>query len=223
MEIEVLASGSKGNVTVIRSGGKFFLIDCGKPYSWTMERLNHKLPEAIILTHEHGDHAYAAKTFLKRGVEMYMTTGTAQALELESRHNLRTVKAGEKFSVADAEVTAVSSIHDAAEPVNFILQDEVDRVLYVTDTGAIPPVEGDFKKILIEANFSESVLLNSDIGYVQKRRILENHLSIEQVKKFLQGYRKAGIKLLHMSKRHADEENFYRFVGRYEQWQSAQN
>lgn len=212
MTIEILASGSKGNVAAVKSNGALLLLDCGKAFRWTLERLNYELPDALLVTHEHGDHSHAAKNFLKRGVEVYMTAGTAQALGLNGE-NLHTIKAGKKFKAAGVAIEAIESFHDAAEPVNFILQDERDRMLLLTDTGAIPDVDGDFTKILIEANYSMPVLLNSNLGYYPTRRILENHLSIEQAEKFLRSYPRAEVKLIHISKRHGDEAEFYRRIG----------
>lgn len=215
MHVEILASGSKGNVTAVWTEQTFFLLDCGKPLRWTLARLNNKLPDAILLTHEHQDHAYAAKNFLTRGVDVYMTEGTAQALQLEPRHNLHVIRKRQKFKVADVEVTVIGSIHDAAEPVNFILQDTDDRVLFVTDTGGIPDgIRGDFTKIFIEANYSIPTLMSAELHPAAKFRIAHNHLSVESAEIFLTKYPKAEVSLIHVSPRHGDEEEFYRRIRR---------
>ena len=212
MKIEVIASGSSGNVTAVRAE-KFFLIDCGMPYMWTMARLK-ELPDAILITHEHGDHAKAAKQFYNRQVDMYMTAGTANARELEPAHNLHIIKVGKPFAIGDVLIWAIKSVHDAAEPVNFILEDSEDRVLFVTDTGAIPKVRGDFTKIFIEANYSMQGLMWSDTAYRLKERISLNHLSIESAEKFLAKYPNAEKTLLHISKRHGNEVEFYKRIGK---------
>lgn len=211
MTADVLASGSSGNCTALTAGDKLLLVDCGKPFKWTLAKLNWRLPDAILVTHEHGDHSKAAKNFLDRGVDVFLTSGTAEALGL-SRHNLRIIVAGETFSAAGFKINVLPSIHDAAEPVNFIVSDDSDRVLYVTDTGAIPNVDGDFTKILIEANYSTLPLFVSDLNAAQKKRILNYHLSIEKTAKFLKRYPQAEVTLLHLSKRHGDAEEFTRRI-----------
>ena len=95
--------------------------------------LNWQLPDAILVTHEHCDHGRYAEKFLERGVEIYMTAGTAQALKIK-RHNLHLIKPNEIFDVCGHQVTALEVKHDAAEPVNFI----VDDTLFITDVGEIP-------------------------------------------------------------------------------------
>lgn len=208
MTIEVLTSGSSGNVTAVEVGGELILLDCGKPIGWTLERLNYKLPRAILVTHEHGDHAKAVTSWLKRGVDVYATAGTIAALELKRRHNLHKITCGVPFEIGGVRVDPIPEIHDAAEPVNFIVSGDGDRVLYATDTGALPTIVGELTKILIETNFSEPVLLASDIDDYQKRRVLENHLSAEQAIEFLRGHAAAEVHLIHISKRHGDGEEF---------------
>ena len=208
MKINVLTSGSKGNVTAVENGDKLILIDCGKAVSWTLDKLNYKLPHAILVTHEHGDHAKAVGDWLKRGVDIYLTQGTIDALGLKRRHNLHAITAGASFRIGNVTVEAIKAIHDAAEPVNFILSDDGDRILYATDTGALPELKGAFTKIIIEANCSEAVLLASSIDEHQKRRVLENHLSVEQAIAFLKKNPAPEVHLIHISKRHGDGEEF---------------
>lgn len=211
MKAEILASGSSGNCTAIYSADKLLLIDCGKPIRWTLAQLGGRLPDAILVTHEHGDHAKSVEQFLKRGVDIFLTAGTRKALGIE-HYNLFTIEAGDTLNTAGVTVKVIPSLHDAAEPVNFIVSDDTDRLLFVTDTGVAPQVDGKFTKIFIEANYSEPDLLASDLDARQKRRILQRHLSIEQAEKFLRQHPKAEVKLLHISKRHGNEENFYRRI-----------
>ena len=208
MKVKVLISGSRGNVTAVEVGEEIILLDCGKAANWALERLNYKLPRAVLVTHEHGDHSKAVKNWLNRGVDLYLTHGTIKAMALKSRHNLHAITCAVPFEIRGLRVLPIPAIHDAAEPVNFILDDGTDRILYATDTGALPAITGDFTKILIETNYSEPVLLASDIDDYQKRRILENHLSAEQAIAFLKENPASEVHLIHISKRHGDGAEF---------------
>lgn len=208
MTIDVLASSSRANCYAFSDGTATILLECGLHVQKTLEMLHWKLPDAILVTHEHGDHAYAAKDFLKRGVEMYMTAGTAEMLKL-NRHNLHVIKANEPFDVCGHRVTAFEVKHDAAEPVNFI----VDDTLFVTDAGEVPTVTGKFRRVLIEANYELASLLGADISAGQKQRVRENHLSIAQTVNFLKTLDEpAAVTLIHLSKRHGDGTEFIRKV-----------
>ena len=206
MNIKILATGSEGNVALVNDS---FLIDCGMTYSWTINKLKHILPSAILVTHEHKDHAKAVPQFLKRLVDIYMTNGTAAALGLEENFCLRIIRPGTIFSIGDVKILPFLTVHDAAEPVGFILRDDNERVLFLTDTGKLPRFNGTFDKIFIEANFSTETLLATDINPALKQRILANHLSIEKVKAFLTQQAIPEVTLLHQSKTHFKEVSQY--------------
>jgi len=81
----VLASGSKGNCTVISGGGTRILVDCGLSCKelFRRMRLTGEEPEtlnAIVITHEHSDHVGGvAVTARKLGIPVYFTEGTHRA------------------------------------------------------------------------------------------------------------------------------------------------
>ena len=81
----VLASGSKGNSTVISGGRTRILVDCGLSCRelFRRMRLAGEEPEtldAIVITHEHSDHVNGvAVTARKLGIPVYFTEGTHRA------------------------------------------------------------------------------------------------------------------------------------------------
>ena len=58
MRITILASGSKGNSTLIETNTKNILIDVGLPLSNLEKRLERSMPkiDILIITHTHIDH-----------------------------------------------------------------------------------------------------------------------------------------------------------------------
>ena len=81
----VLASGSKGNATVLCGGRTRILVDCGLSCRelFRRMRLAGEEPErldAILITHEHSDHVGGvAVTARKLGIPVYFTEGTHRA------------------------------------------------------------------------------------------------------------------------------------------------
>jgi phosphoribosyl 1,2-cyclic phosphodiesterase len=81
----VLASGSKGNCTVVTGGNTRILVDAGLSCRELFRRMRlvDEDPEsldAIIITHEHSDHvAGLAVTARKLGIPVYFTEGTHRA------------------------------------------------------------------------------------------------------------------------------------------------
>lgn len=224
--IEVLVTGSKGNCYLLTSGETRILLDCGLAYKKTLKLLDYKLPTAVLVTHEHKDHAQAAEDFIKHGVDVYMTTGTAMALGLETNHRLHLIDDKEFSPDGRFDFWSFEVQHDAAEPVNFLIHSKVDsifysadkeeRILYLTDLGKVPRFNClDATKILLETNFSEQDLTNSSIDERQKRRIAENHLSVEKAINFLESTDLSAVKeiyLIHISARHGDGKEFKNLI-----------
>jgi phosphoribosyl 1,2-cyclic phosphodiesterase len=81
----VLASGSKGNATVITGGRTRILVDAGLSCRELFRRMNlageeSETLDAILITHEHTDHINGlAVTARKLGIPVYFTEGTHRA------------------------------------------------------------------------------------------------------------------------------------------------
>ena len=81
----VLASGSKGNSTVVTGGKTRILVDAGLSCRELFRRMRQvdedpATLDAIIVTHEHSDHvAGLAVTARKLGIPVYFTEGTHRA------------------------------------------------------------------------------------------------------------------------------------------------
>jgi phosphoribosyl 1,2-cyclic phosphodiesterase len=85
MRMTVLASGSKGNSTVIASGRTRVLVDAGLSCRELLRRMEvagedpAKL-DAILVTHEHVDHVSGLAVLARRlGIPVYFTEGTHRA------------------------------------------------------------------------------------------------------------------------------------------------
>lgn len=227
MNLKVIASGSKGNCTWLKSSaGENILLDAGIPYKKIAEAMNFENVDYALITHEHSDHANKTtiQTLLERGTEVYMTEGTRFAMKLERRHNLHIFWARldmELIEIESCKFNALQTVHDAAEPVKFSVFIDGERLLYVTDTMYMTHWNDGvaFTIMMVETNYSESDLEKSKVDEWQKKRIRECHLSIEQVVKHFEWMKSyepitgefsqlKEIHLLHISKRHGDGAEF---------------
>lgn len=144
-----LASGSAGNCLVAECGGTRVLVDCGLAPRETVRRLARLglAPgdlDAILLTHEHGDHAGHAFAFAaEHRIALWLTQGTLRALEEERTPRngaaVRVIEAREAFALGDFEVLPFTVPHDAREPVQYVLCDGARRLGVLTDIGAPTP------------------------------------------------------------------------------------
>ena len=85
MRMTVLASGSKGNATVIASGGTAVLVDAGLSCRELLRRMadtgeDPSALDAILITHEHIDHVAGLTVLARRlGIPVFFTEQTHRA------------------------------------------------------------------------------------------------------------------------------------------------
>jgi len=189
MEIRVLRSGSSGNAIWLASGGTAVLIDAGLPADVILRALAAP-PEApplraILLTHEHDDHAHGAAA-LSRALEVpvFANEGTIRgAGALLSGAEVERFATGRPFHVGDLTVEAFPVPHDALEPVGLVVTGNATRVCVATDLGEateeVRERAAASDAVLIEANYDLALLGVSPYPWFLKNRILSptGHLS----------------------------------------------
>lgn len=192
-------------------------LECGLRYSELQRALDFRVSRlhGCLVSHEHMDHARAAKEMARAGVDIYASVGTLTALALCGTR-FKAVKAHEEFSVGSWRVYPFDVVHDAAEPLGFFLIHPAGwRVLYATDTAYLSYRFEGMTHILVETNYEAEALregvTEGRIPAVVKRRITQSHFSLEHVKGFLQANdlsRVQEIWLLHISNSNADASQF---------------
>ena len=214
IDINVYASGSSGNCYVLSNDHSSIMLDCGLPLREIKEKLNFNLPRAVLVTHEHQDHAKAVKDLIKLGIDCYMTDGTAKELGV-SGHRIKIIQAKQMLDICGFKVSIFDTQHDAAEPVGFIVEDDDDKVLYATDTYYIKYNFIGLTKIMVECNHSYEILnkkiKSGELNSRFSKRLLKSHFSLENLKEFLKANDLSKVKeiyLIHLSNGNADEKLF---------------
>lgn len=194
MEIFVMASGSKGNMTLVKENDFHFFIDAGISYSKMVGKMNIygesvEKVKTLFLTHEHLDHIAGLKTLLKQGniEEVFLTKGTFQALSNEIKEllpNIYIIKADEEINIKNLKIMPIMLSHDAFEPVGFVIENnDKKRLVLLTDTGYVDQsyyeVISNADVYILESNHDPKKLLNSSRPFSLKQRILgiTGHLS----------------------------------------------
>ena len=221
MDIQVLASGSKGNCYHISDDRNSILIECGLPWKQIQRGINFRTSKlaGCLVTHEHLDHCKAVRDVMKAGIDCYMSQGAAEALKL-SGHRLHIVRPLRQFKVGAWIVLPFAVQHDAADPLGFLISTRSgDKLLYATDTYYLKYRFSGLNYILVECNYALDILQkNVEAGLVPmavKNRVLRSHFSLEHVKGFLQANdlsRVREIWLLHLSDGNSDAARFKREI-----------
>lgn len=196
--IASLGSGSKGNATLVASREALIMVDCGlgiREATARMARLGitPEALDAILLTHEHGDHIRGVKSLARRyEMPVYGTAGTWLGGKLECIHNYRFIVPEQKFSIADMDIDPVTVPHDAREPIQFVITAGQHRIGLLTDLGHITVhVRQRFTHcdaLFLECNHDLRMLAEGPYPPVLKRRVGGNwgHLANTQAKALLE-------------------------------------
>lgn len=220
MKIEVIASGSAGNCYKVSNEDTTLLIECGIPYKKIQEALNFKTTDidGVLVSHEHVDHSKACKNLIKAGVDLYMTKGTKEALNLDS-HRVKIIEFYSKyinrdmgfFEIGSFKVKAFETVHDAREPVGFIICDSLakEELVFITDTQySIYNFSPDY--FMIEINYDrETINENPGLNDKLRERIKKNHMSLETAINLLERSDLSWLKkiyVIHLSDHNSDAE-----------------
>ncbi len=223
MKIKVLASGSKGNCSIIETASTSLLIDIGITYqrlTKELEEMNQTIDDldALLLTHSHNDHTNGLKVLLKKSnFKIYATSETLKELK-EPIDEERIVLLEQNHTINNLKITTIKTSHDAKGSVGFILEEDASLV-YITDTGYLNrkyfPLLTNKDIYYFESNHDEKMLMDGPYPYYLKQRIIsdEGHLSNKTAASYLSkliGDKTKYIILAHLSEHNNKEELAYR-------------
>ena len=205
MRLVSLASGSRGNATLLCAGETRILVDCGIAAKRADESLKALGIEkglggidALLLTHEHTDHIKGVKRLMSAWqIPVYAGEGTLKALagvsgddyfRYAGRALMEPVRADFELEIGDISILPFATWHDAAEPYayRFEAREENGRetaAAVLTDCGHyddyIAAHLTELDALLLEANHDLQMLARGPYPMMLKRRILSprGHLS----------------------------------------------
>ena len=228
--MSVLASGSRGNSTVVESSRTRILVDAGLSCRETFKRMkaigiDPGSLSAILITHEHSDHVNGLATLAKKlRVPVFMTGATHQAWARSLRDDagesprldkLEVFSAGRSFQIQDVTVTAFTIPHDAVDPVGFTFRAEGIKIAIATDLGYVPASICDHLRkcdvLVMESNHDLEMLRVGPYPWSVKQRVMSRvgHLSNESLAQFFaKDYDKSAsyIVLAHLSEQNNHPE-----------------
>lgn len=220
MLVSVLASGSEGNSTLIQTKNKKILIDLGMNNKYITSKLAELniLPSQIdyvFITHTHSDHTGAMKQFFKNNNPMvFLDEDAMKELEFLVDYPNLCFDSG-ILNFGDIVVETFHTSHDAPGSRGYIIKEDGNSFVYVTDTGYIN--HKLFDKLynhsiyVFESNHDIELLMHGKYPSWLKRRIssdhghLSNHQSAFYLSKLI-GPKTKEVVLAHLSQENNDPD-----------------
>jgi phosphoribosyl 1,2-cyclic phosphodiesterase len=233
VSVTVLASGSNGNCAMVCSSGTRLLVDAGLSCRELIRRMtlcgeNPRAIDAILITHEHGDHISGLYVLARKlKIPVYMTGATHDAYRRWARDSagnrvvlerLEVFCSGRAFQVGDITVMPFTIPHDAVDPVGFTFRSEGIKVGVCTDLGYMPASVRDHLRgcqvLMIESNHDLELLRGGPYPWSVKQRVMSRvgHLSNDALADFLTSDYDGGAEFLILA--HLSEKNNHPEIAR---------
>ena len=220
MKIKTIASGSKGNCTIVLCKDTNLIIDMGISFltlKKTLEENSLSFDDfsGILVTHCHKDHTKGLATLInKTKLNAYIPEGMYESLK-EFIPYQRCTFIDDQFEINDVEIELIHTSHDAPSSVGYIMKQEDKSLVYVTDTGYINRKYLEKMKdkncYLIESNHDEVMLMDGPYPRFLKERVISDsgHLANATTAKYLKkiiGDHTKTIILAHLSETNNTKE-----------------
>lgn len=188
LAVTVLGSGSAGNAVVITTPDTRVLVDAGL----SARQLESRLAalglvadafDAILLTHEHGDHTRGLGVFCRRRpIPVYCNRHTQRVVaeSLREAPPWKLIESGQRFRIRSLEIDAFSVPHDAVDPMGYTFVWQGRKLAVLTDLGHASTVVLEKARgahtIVLEANYDDEMLaLDTKRPWATKQRISSRH------------------------------------------------
>lgn len=218
MDVQIIASSSKGNCYALRCDDSVLLLEAGVPVARLRKKLTAGLSRVVacLVTHEHKDHAGFAKQYLEAGVPVYSSLSTCSAMGVG-----RSVFKSRKWNynchdlyVGPWAISVFTTRHDAADPYGYLVDaPDGTRVVFAIDTYLLPYKFPGVNVWMLECNYDlpglEENLDSGSVNDSQAKRILQSHMSVDHVASFLQAQdlsKTQAVYLLHGSERNLNKQ-----------------
>ena len=211
MKYFVLESGSKGNCTVVKGKQATIVIDCGGTKKHLKDKFkeidtDYQSVDALLITHEHSDHIKQVKMF--SDVDIF---SPCRLQDVE--HSL--IRPYEEFEIKGLKIMPIALSHDVAEVVGYIISEDGETLVSVTDTGYISHANERYIQnadyYIFESNYDSNMLMTSNRPVYLKVRIISDngHMGNEDSARVLSkviGDKTKEITLAHLSQECNTEE-----------------
>jgi phosphoribosyl 1,2-cyclic phosphodiesterase len=183
-----IASASSGNATLISNNTTSILLDCGVPVKKILEKTGSKKVDALLISHEHGDHIKSAGAYgRKTKVPIYVNDLIVQDMPIFKNCNTINITDTSVLTIGSMQIKTFSTKHDARHALGFVFTDNDTKFCYLTDTGSISKTMReaikDCNSYFIECDYDEELIQDfPEYSQELKDRITSNfgHLSTQQ-------------------------------------------
>ena len=211
--LRVLGSSSMGNSYVITvNNGDSIVLELGMPIIDIQRALDYREDSLkfVLVTHKHTDHSKFVDRAIQRGWRIFSNTETANA-----HPGVEILQPMKLYKLGDFIIRCFNVEHNAECYSYMIEHPDIGRLVFVTDAVAFPYRIKGIKHFLIEANYSNDVIVDRMCNSEEYSSTPTSHMSIENslmAIKVNKSPELENIILCHLSMGNSDEIGFKKLM-----------
>lgn len=163
MKYMCFGSGSTGNCHALIADSEILLLDAGIKYKDVIKGVDYRVLDIIgvCVTHIHKDHSLAVKDFEKNGIEVFKPYDRLEQYR----------------KMGNFEIYPFECKHDVTCYGFYIKHPELGKLIYATDTSYIKYRFRNLNHMIIECNYDEEWLDNSEAKY---EHVITGHMELKK-------------------------------------------
>lgn len=207
--LKVLSSGSHGNCYLLQCANETLILELGIKWGDILKGLNYNLGCVCgcLCSHLHSDHSRSIQNALSFGLSVYSCEEVANTYVGVETLNLK-----EKTRIGKGFIVQPIKLFHNVECYGFLIQhEEFGKMVFCTDTNSVPYKFKSVNHWLIEANYSQDVLIDNACDNSYSRSASENHLEINDTIEVLKRNYSSELQnvvLIHLSSGNSNEKDF---------------
>ena len=211
-ELQVVGSGSKGNTYLLKTSKRVLILDLGCKWEDIMKSLNYQIDNvaACLVSHVHSDHSKSIPNALKYQLPVYSCQDVADKFK-----GVIPLKCGKKYRIGDFTVQPISVEHNVENYCFVIDHPETGRCVYVTDCVRFPYRLRKANHWLLEANYSNDIVIDHMMNGYEIRSQNQYHMELEDTIECIKNNMSSelnNVVLVHLSNNQSDEQMFAKKV-----------
>lgn len=207
--LKVLSSGSHGNCYLLQCANETLILELGIKWDDILKGLDYNLGCVCgcLVSHAHLDHSKSIQNAISFGLSVYSNE------EVITIHKgVKVLNLKEKTRIGKGFVVQPIKLFHNTGCYGFLIQhEEFGKMVFATDTNSVPYKFKGVQHWLLEANYSQDILIDNACNDVYSRSASENHLEINDAIEVLKRNHSSELQnvvLIHLSSGNSNEKDF---------------
>lgn len=213
MNLEVIGSSSSGNGYVLHNRDEALIIEAGRPYNEVQKSLDFNTSKIVgcVVSHSHGDHSKYALKYIQRGVKVFASKHTIEAMGKVGLNTPAEIVSKRVYKIGNFKVVPFDVCHDVPTFGFHISHPEMGKLVFITDSAYSPYKFQGINHFIVEANYVTEIVQDminqGKLPLWRLSRLQASHMSLETCKDLLRANDLSAcqnIILIHLSDHNSD-------------------